>query len=95
MTMRLKAALILVALFASILSPLTFDVYGHDDRTVLVTLDVCKASGVSLSVSAELPVIHEPFCNLLPPDSAFHREGADPEFKPFIITFQKDRPPRA
>ncbi len=86
-----------VFLVVQIVAPLTFHVNSpfDSDNPSLISIDVCQASGASLSVDSESFCICESEYTIGPLwMSGFHVNGMRP-MSPFLIASRSDKPPRA
>ena len=95
--MRLNALFILVALLVSVLSPLNVHISTSSTGHVkyLVSLDVCNASGASISAnSSDAPVLHAGPYKPVPFNIAEFIETHNSSFNPFFYFAAIDRPPK-
>lgn len=92
--MRIRTVLILIALSVSIISPLSAHISVSSNGTFLITLDVCIAAGCALSVNQYLPCLYEYQFEFPVLEITDLFDNSNPAFKPLLIAFQMDRPPR-
>jgi len=94
--MKIRAFILTLFLIASILSPLSFhcDNSSNEKFPSIAAIDVCHGSAPSLSVNSETPVIYE--YQSIQPSLWFTGlyESISPASNPFLIVFQKEKPPR-
>jgi len=93
--MKIKVTLTFVALFISIMSPLSMNISPSYEAPCIITLDICNASGNAVSANLDTPVVHESSYQL----SMLEFTGSSaiilsPVLNLFLITIQKDRPPK-
>lgn len=95
-TMRLKAIIVILSILLSILAPVSFEVTISDNGkvSVIASLDVCHAKSPMSSAAPDMPVINESQCILCEVDFASLIKLSSPNSEYFLITFQKERPPR-
>jgi hypothetical protein len=93
--MRWQAIIVLLAVALSIVVPpslsLTIADGGH---SMIGTLDVCHSAAPALSSNGEMPCVNECPCRPLPLAQKKVSEIANPPFKPLLIAFQDERPPK-
>jgi len=97
MLRKISGLLILAAVLLSIISPvnLTF-IHFSGNNKVLVTFDVCHASGPLQPANAEAPSYPEQICcSLSIPGFAGFYTAFLSFFKSPLISSQKEKPPRA
>jgi hypothetical protein len=94
--MRPVNFILLIAIFVSIVTPFLPDISYSPDKgmSIMFTLDVCGASNPSLSVNADMPALYECPCKHTPLAFIGFFEVQDPTFKPFLISFRLEQPPR-
>lgn len=92
--MKKVALIMLLVLFSAVCSPLTIIASPSDSSSFLIALDVCNSSGSFMSVNADSPAIQECLCNLHPLAFVGYMELIDPSYKPTVIPFKQERPPR-
>lgn len=94
--MKLKSLLVLAVLFVSVAAPFKLQIYAgpNSKAALLFTLDVCHASDASLSVNTDSPSLYE--CPCTPPLPQFDGfyEKSEPAKAYFLLSFQKERPPK-
>jgi uncharacterized protein YpmS len=91
---NVKAILVLFVFAVSIFSPLVPHLSLVSQGAVLVTLDVCSAGAHSLSTNSDMQYLFENqyvFPYFVNTDAY---RVFNPAFKPLLIAFQKERPPR-
>ena len=92
--MRLASALILVIICFSVLSPASIvSPCSGNTAESIQTLDVCHSK--IAGANPELPYISECPCNPLPFSQNAVSETVNPLCRPFLITFQDERPPKS
>ncbi len=94
--MKTVTLLILIAVIFPITLPLQPVIsYASDKGTIILALDICDKSGQTLSSNADIFSIHECSCKFVPLEfSGFHKIS-NPAFSSSLISFQKERPPKA
>lgn len=96
--MRWQAVIVLFALAFTIAVPpfcrISID-RDHDDRPVLVTVNVCHAAAPALSSNGDMPCVHECPCTHPPVIIVESFEPAAAVFSPVLLSFRYDRPPKA
>ena len=71
------------------------DGYGFAfQKTGLLSIDVCNASGPALSSNSDIPAIHECPCKVASSISIFFYNIFDTAFHSFLIAYRKDHPPK-
>jgi hypothetical protein len=92
--MKARTFIVLIALTLSILSPVSLNLSLAATGTFLATFNVCNAGGHCLSASSHSAGI----CEYPTLARLFEVTSSVPDFKrpskPFLIAFQKDRPPQ-
>ncbi len=92
--MKVRAVIVLIAVMMAILSSGPFNI----DRTAagffLVTLNVCDAGAHYLSASSESACTYEAIVTLHIFETTSSAIISQSSVKPFLIAFQKDRPPK-
>ena len=68
---------------------------GHAGHTMIGALDICHSATPTLSSSGNMPCMQERTCHLLPLALQETSEIEHSLFKPLIIPFQDERPPKA
>ncbi len=92
--MRIKGLFIFVLLLLAVLSPLSINISPLAKGSYIVTFDVCHASGSSVLIGSEMPVINESACKVGPLEFAGLVELTEQCPISNIVLFQFDRPPR-
>lgn len=92
--MRMKSIIILLSLLAAIFSPISINISLADNGAYIVTLDVCHASGSSLSLDSHMPVIDEHPCKICPLEFVGFAGMSKQRSELDILSFQLERPPR-
>ena len=93
--MKWQALIILAAIVVSIIVPSSLPLLSnHDGQAAIGTLDVCHSATPAISSNGDMPYVNECSCKapLLALSSA--AEVLSPLFKPFLIAFQDERPPK-
>ncbi len=93
--MKWQALIILAAIVVSIIVPSSLPLlYTHDGQAAIGTLDVCHSATPAISSHGDMPFVNECPCQapLLALSSA--TEVLSPLFKPFLMAFQDERPPK-
>ena len=94
--MKTAGILILLALvIPSAIPHITISDAANNSQPSIFALDVCTPLNSAATSNADMPSIHECMCSLAPSASTSFYIALNPVFNPFIIAFQKDRPPRA
>jgi len=94
--MRKTGVLILCVLLVSLATPLLSvrSIESADNTAMLLTLDVCDASGSSLSANQDMPSLYEGTCKILPLEFAgFHKAGK-PVFSFLLMPSLEELPPK-
>jgi hypothetical protein len=93
--MRLQAVMALLAIAFSIavppFLPLTID---HGWQAAIGTIDVCHTATPVLSSNGDMPCMNECPCNRLPLAQNKVPEIVNSPFRPFLIAFQDEHPPK-
>jgi hypothetical protein len=95
-SMRWQAVIVLLAIMLSIIVPPSLPMtISHDGQTSIATLDLCHSSAPALATSGNMPCTIECPCQPLPLARSAAAEIDKPPFRPFLIAFQDERPPKA
>ena len=94
--MKWQVVIVLLSIALTIAAPPSISLTcGHAGHTIISTLDICHSTTPALSSSGNMLCIQEhnyhPFFLFLQETSKIE----DPLFKPVIITFQDEHPPKA
>ena len=93
--MKWQALIILAAIVVSIIVPSSLPLlFNHDGQTAIGTLDVCHSATPALSSNGDMPCVNEWPCHAPLLDLSAVFEIKSPPFKPFLIAFQDERPPK-
>jgi len=94
--MKLKSLLVLIMLVASIVVPVKLHISTSQNSpmVIIITLDVCHASGSSLSVNTDIPSLHECSCDPVLLESEALPKVDKTSFAPSWFSIQIERPPR-
>ncbi len=95
--MKLKTLITLIVFIMTLCAP--FQITSHPDHgktASLFTLDICHASGSACSLCKWISscITEYPYTLALFESNCVY-STATPFFKPFLIAFQKERPPKA
>lgn|SRR5574337_747652 len=94
--MKWKAALVLLAVLAGIVVPPSLPLLtAAGVEASLGTLDVCHSAAPALFAHGDMPCVNECLCRPLPLASVIAPAPVSPDFKPLLIPFQDERPPRS
>ncbi len=93
--MRITGLFIILLLLLAVLSPLSINVSPLAKGSYIVTFDVCHASGSSVLIDSDMPVIDERAFIVTALEFAGFIESVDQRPGSNIIFFQFDRPPRS
>jgi hypothetical protein len=94
-TMRWQAVIVLLAIALSIVVPPSLPLMiGQGGQASIGTLDVCHSSLPALASNGNMPCVSECPCRPLPLAQKKVSEIANPPFKPLLIAFQDERPPK-
>ena len=93
--MRSNSIWIIAALVVSMLSPITAHVTisSHNQERCIISLNVCNASGSSISANANAPSLHECCCELAPLEFAELIEANNSGFSLSLFLLKIERPP--
>ncbi|HAK87793.1 MAG: hypothetical protein A2X55_10850 [Nitrospirae bacterium GWB2_47_37] len=96
-SMRLKAIIVILSILLSIFAPVSFEITFTDSGrvSVIATLDVCHAKSPMSPATPDMPVINESQCASCIIDFAGLIKLSNPHSRHFLITFQKEQPPRS
>lgn len=96
-SMRWKAVIVLLAVLIGIVVPPSLPLMTATGvQASLGSLDVChKASPALFSHGGEMPCLNECPCQPLPLASINIPVIPSSDFKPFLLAFQDERPPKA
>jgi hypothetical protein len=95
-SMRWQAVIVLLAIMLSIIVPPSLPMtISHGSQTSIGILDLCHSSAPALSTSGDMPCMNECPCQSLPLARSAAGAIGQPPFKPFLIAFQDERPPKA
>jgi hypothetical protein len=93
--MRWQAIIVLLAVALSIVVPPSLSLTIADGGHAMIgTLDVCHSTAPALSSNGEMPCVNECPCHPLPLAQKKVPEIANSLFKPLLIAFQDERPPK-
>jgi hypothetical protein len=93
--MRWKAIIVLLAVALSIVVPPSLSLTLADSRHPMIgTLDVCHSATPALSSNGDMPCMNEGAYHPLPLAQNQIVGIATPPFKPLLIAFQEERPPK-
>ncbi len=94
--MKWQVALILLSIALSIIVPPVLPpMTDHDRSSVIGTLDVCHSAIPALLSNGDIPCVHEYPCRLMPLKLCTFTAIVCHLFKPHIVFFQDERPPKA
>jgi hypothetical protein len=94
--MRWQAVIILLAIAFSIIIPPSLPmIIVHDGHASIGSLDVCNSSTPAVSARGDMPCVNECPCQSLPLARIASVEIEKTPFRPFLIAFQDERPPKA
>jgi hypothetical protein len=93
--MRWKAIIVLLAVALSIVVPPSLSLMIADGGHPLIgTLDVCHSATPALSSHGDMPCLNECPCCPFPLAQIKVAEITNPPFKPLLLAFQDERPPK-
>jgi hypothetical protein len=93
--MKCQAAIILLAIVLSIVVPPSLPLtILHGGQAEIGTLDVCHSTTPALSSNGDMPCMSESPYKPLPLPQNVVAVIENPQFKPFFIAFQDERPPK-
>ena len=94
--MKWQVVLILLSIALSIIVPPGMPlITDHVRSSVIGTLDVCHSAMPALSSNGDMPCVNEYQCRLMPLQLCKLSVITAPFFKPLIVSFQDERPPKA
>jgi hypothetical protein len=93
--MKIKAALVVVALLLSMTAPFSVHISGSDGVPVLVSLNVCSAAGAALTANTDVTVIQECSFELFLPTVSGHINLCDSNYFSLVLISNQERPPEA
>ncbi len=94
--MKWQAIIVLAAIALSIVIPPSLPLVTENGAQASIgTLDICHSAIPALSSSGEMPCVGECPCLPSPLSRTEILHTADLSFKPFLIPFQDERPPKA
>ena len=91
--MRKAAVSALIAVLMTILSPVCINYAPAEKGVSLINLDVCNLNGHFAPIGAQSPCIYEKPFALHIPQTVSSVPNQNKLLMPFLLTFQKDRPP--
>jgi hypothetical protein len=93
--MKWKAVLILLSITLGIIAPPSLPLMiDHGVKAEIGTLDVCRSATPALSSNGDMPCMNECPCRHLPLAESKNAGIITPPFKPLLIAFQDERPPK-
>jgi hypothetical protein len=93
--MKWSALIVLFAIALSIVLPPSLPFLSdHGTMAAIGTLDVCHSATPALSSNGDMPCVNECPCRHLPLVASNNAEIFTPPFKPLLIAFQDERPPK-
>ena len=94
--MRKISVLILVALIVSLATPVfaITSAVSTGGTAMILTLDVCSSSGLSLSAGNDMPSIYECPCKIVPMEFAGFQNILQPPFLLLLMPSQEELPPK-
>jgi len=94
--MRMKAIIILLAIMLSIVLPPSLPyTISHEGQASIGILDVCHSTTPALSSNGDMPCINGCPCNPLPLALQDTMKIVPLLSKPFLISYQDERPPKS
>jgi len=91
--MKWKTVIVLLFITLGIMVPPSLPlVIGHEAR--IGTLDVCRSATPAISSQGDMPCVSECPCHL-PAEGTEIGDTPAPLFKPLLIVFQDEHPPKA
>jgi hypothetical protein len=94
--MKWQALIILLAIALSIVVPPSLPFLSdHGAMAAIGTLDTCHSATPALSANGDMPCMNECPCRHLPFAESKTADIFTPLFKPLLIAFQDERPPKA
>jgi len=94
--MKWHAIIVLLEIGISIAIPPSFSVASeHGNHAMIGNLDVCHPSAPALSANGGMPCVHQRPCGQLPLVQDKNVEIVNPLFKPLLISFQEEHPPKS
>lgn len=94
--MRWKAVIVLLAVLAGIVVPPSLPLLTATGvEASLGTLDVCHNAAPVLFAHGDMPCVNECPCQPLPLASVIAPAPVSSDFKPLLLAFQDERPPRS
>jgi len=95
--MKVGSILLLLAVFLSLLAPLSPAAphSGDNDKSAIFSIDICDNSGQPLSVNADTPFLGEHTVGLIFPGAAALHTVSQPLFNHLLFSVQEERPPKA
>jgi hypothetical protein len=94
--MKWQAVIVLLAIALSIVVPPSLPLLSdHGAIAAIGALDVCHSATPALSSNGDMPCVHECPCGHLPMSEYKNAKIFTPPFKPLLISFQDERPPKA
>ncbi len=94
-TMKWKAIIVLLAIAFSIVVPPALPFLSdHNAMAEIGTLDVCHSAAPALFSNGDMPCVNECACRHLPLVESKKAVVVTFPFKPLLISFQDERPPK-
>jgi hypothetical protein len=94
--MKWQAVIVLLALGFSIAVPMSFSIPSdHGNHSMIGNLDVCHSSVPAISANGGMPCVHQCPCDHMHLVQVKIAQIAHPRFRPFLIAFQDERPPKS
>ncbi len=94
--MKWQALIVLLAIALGIVVPPSLPLLSdHGAMAAIGSLDVCHSATPALSSNGDMPCVHECPCGHLPLSEDKNAAIFTPPFKPLLIPFQDERPPKA
>jgi hypothetical protein len=94
--MNWQAVIVLLAIALSIVVPPSLPFLSdHGAMAAIGTLDVCHSATSALSSNGDMPCMNECLCRYHPFAESKYTEIFAPLFKPLLLAFQEERPPKA
>jgi hypothetical protein len=93
--MKWQALIVLLAIALSVVAPPSLPYLSDRGAMVtIVTLDVCHSATPALSSNNDMPCVNECPCQHLLLAQSKNAEIITPPFKPLLIAFEDERPPK-
>lgn len=92
--MRVKTVIVLVAIAFSVLSPLSLHLVVSHGQASLEAFDVCHAATPAIASNGDMPCLNETSCFPCQSAQVDVVRIVKPLFRPFVLIFQEERPPK-